>query len=91
MVMSGQTGDISSLYEFEWFQWVMFFQPKETYPNNKMFIVIWIGPAIDVGTAMTYKILRPDGGYVCCSTFRSWTFKEEANHVEGRRRRRPLQ
>ena len=26
--MSGQTGDISSLCEFEWFEWVMLFQPK---------------------------------------------------------------
>ena len=37
-VISGQTGDISSLCEFEWFEWVIFFQPKETYPDNKMFI-----------------------------------------------------
>ena len=63
-VMSGQTGNISSLCEFEWFEWVIFFQPKETYPDDKIFISIWLGPAIDVGTAMTYKILRPDGGYV---------------------------
>ena len=55
-VMSGQTGDISSLCEFEWFEWVMFFHPKETYPDNKMFIGRWLGPAINVGTAMTYKI-----------------------------------
>ena len=27
-VMSGQTGDISSLCEFEWFEWLIFFQPK---------------------------------------------------------------
>ena len=76
-VMSGQTGDISSLCEFEWFKWLMFFQPKETYPDNKMFIGRWLGPAIDVGTAMTYKILSPDGGYVCRSTLRSWTSNEE--------------
>ena len=63
-VMSGQTGDISSMCEFEWFEWVMFFQPKEIYPDDTMFIGRWIGPEIDFGTAMTYKILRPDGGYV---------------------------
>ena len=34
-VMSGQIGDISSLCEFEWFEWVMFFQPKETYLDEK--------------------------------------------------------
>ena len=44
-----------------------------------MFIGRWLGPEIDVGTVMTYKILRPDGGYVCRSTLRSWTCKEEAN------------
>ena len=49
--------DISSLCEFEWFEWVMFIQPKETYSDDKMFIGRWLGPAIAVGTAMTYKIL----------------------------------
>ena len=37
-VMSGQTGDISSLCEFEWFEWVIFFQLKETYLYDNMFI-----------------------------------------------------
>ena len=46
-----------------------------------MFIGRWLGPAIVVGTAITYNILRPDGGYVCRSTVRSWTSKEEANPV----------
>ena len=80
-VMSGQTGDIISLCEFEWFEWVMLFQLKETYPDEKIFIGRWLGPAIDVGTSVTYKILRPDDGYVCRSTLRSWTSNEEANPV----------
>ena len=46
-----------------------------------MFIGRWLGPATDVGNVMTYKILRPDGGYVCRSTFRSWTSNEEANPI----------
>ena len=46
-----------------------------------MFIGRWIDPEIDVGTVMTYKILRPDGEYVCRSTLRSWTSNEEANPV----------
>ena len=81
MVMSDQTGDIRSLCEFECFEWVMLFKPKETYQDNKMFIGRWLGPAIDVGTAMTYNILRSDGGYLCRSTLRSWTSNEEANPV----------
>ena len=39
------------------------------------------GPAIDVGTSMTYNILRPDGGFVFRSTLRSWTSNKEANPV----------
>ena len=46
-----------------------------------MFIGRWLGPAIDVGTAMTSKISRPDGDYVCRSTVGSWTYKEESNPV----------
>ena len=80
--MSGQTVDLSSLCEFEWFEWVMFFQPKEAYPEDKMFIGRWLGPATDVGTDITYKVLRPDGGYVCRSTVRYWTSKEEVNPVK---------
>ena len=71
--MSGQTGDISNLCEFEWFQWVMFYQPTERYPVDKMFVGRWLGPATDVGTAMTYKILLPNGGFVSRSTVRPWT------------------
>ena len=46
-----------------------------------MFIGRWLGPAIDDCTAMTYYILRPDGGYVCHSNLRSCTSNEEANPV----------
>ena len=33
----------------------------------------YLGPAIDVGSAMTYKILKPSGDYVCRSTVRQLT------------------
>ena len=46
-----------------------------------MFIGRLLGPSIDVGTFMTYNILRPDGRYVCRSTLRSWNSNEEANPV----------
>ena len=38
-----------------------------------------MGPAINVGTAKTYKILRFNGHFVCRGTVRAWTPKEEAN------------
>ena len=63
-VMMGQTADISHLCEYELFDWVMFYEPVNGYPNDKVTIGRYIGPAIDVGTAMTMKILKANGG-VC--------------------------
>merc|ERR1712051_907853 len=70
-LMTGQTGDISALCEFEWFQWVMFYQPTAQYPDGKMEIGRWLGPVIDVGTAMIYKILRFNCHFVCRGTVRA--------------------
>ena len=33
-VMTGQTTNSSNLCEYKWFQWVMYYQPKEGYPDN---------------------------------------------------------
>ena len=80
-VMTVKTADISNLCKYEWFQCMMYYQPKEGYPNDKMAIGKYLGPAIDVGNTMTYKILLPDGNYVCRLTVRPWTTAKEANHV----------
>ena len=46
----------------------MYYQPKEVYLDDKMAVGQYLGPAIDVGNDITYKILLPDGNYVCHST-----------------------
>ena len=51
----------------------MFYDPAATYPNAKPTIGRWIGPAIDVGSAMTHKVLKASGEYVCRTTVRAWT------------------
>ena len=63
-IMTGQTADISNLYEYEWFQWVMYYEPPLSYPDDKMRIGRYLGPANHVCTAVTY------GEYVCRSTVR---------------------
>ena len=57
----------------------MYYDPPLSYPDEKMCTGRYLGPAIDVGTAVTYKILKPNGKYVCRSTVRPWTCAEEAN------------
>ena len=59
-LMTGQNADISNICEYEWFQWVMYYEPPLTYPDEKMCIGRYLGTAIDVGTAVTYKILKPN-------------------------------
>ena len=56
-------------------------QTKEGYPDDKMAMGRYLGPAIDVSNSMTYKILLPDGNYVCHLTVCPWTPVEEANPV----------
>ena len=51
--ITGQNADISNIFEYEWFQPVMYYQPKEGYPNDKMAMGQYLGPSIDVNNAMT--------------------------------------
>ena len=57
----------------------MYYEPPLSYPDDNMCIERYVGPAIDVGTAMAYKILKPNGEYVCRSTVCPWTRAEETN------------
>ena len=57
----------------------MSYQPKEGYPDDKMAMGQFLGPAIDIGNAMTYKINFPDGNYVYRLTVRPWMLFEKAN------------
>ena len=77
--MTGQTADISAICEFEWFQWIMYYEPTESYPNDRMTIGRYLGPALDVGTALTHKILKSNGQVLARNTVRAWTPDEESN------------
>ena len=76
-VRTGQTVDNSNLCEYEWLQCVMYYQPKEGYPDDSMALGRYLGPAIDVSNAITYKMLLMDGNYVYCSAICTWTPVEE--------------
>jgi len=64
-IMSRSTADISNICEFAWFDWVMFRDNVPTYPDDKLILGRYLGPAIDVGSAMTMKILKQNGQVVC--------------------------
>ena len=60
-IMTRQTADISNICEYDLYEWVMFRDNTNSFPDDKRALVRYLGPATDVGSPMCYKILKPDG------------------------------
>ena len=73
------TADISDICEFEFYEWVMFNDSQATFLDTKFHVGRWLGPAVDVGSALTYKILKSNGQVVPRSTIRHLTLDELTN------------
>jgi hypothetical protein len=71
--MTGSTtdiSDISHICEFGWYDWVMFRDNVSTFPDIKLTLGRYLGPAANVGSALTAKILKSNRQTVCRSTRR---------------------
>jgi hypothetical protein len=75
-IMTGNTADISHIAEFGWYDWVMFRDNEPSFPDDKLILGHYLGPAIDTGLALTAKILKSNGVFVCRSTLWHLTNKE---------------
>jgi hypothetical protein len=69
-IMTGSTAGISHICEFGWYNWVMFRDDVPMFPDIKLTLGQYLGPATDVGLALTAKILKSNGQTVCRSTLR---------------------
>jgi len=85
--MTGSTADISHIAEFGWFDWVMYRDNIPSYPDDKLILGRYLGPATGIGSALTAKILQPNGQFVCRSTLRHLTDEElqSSIHLDMRR------
>ena len=70
-ILTGETGGISNLCKFKWFQRVMQYEPTDCYPDGKAQIGRWLGPAPVVSTAMSYKALKATGWFAHRGTVRA--------------------
>jgi len=52
-IMTGSTADISHIAEFGWYDWVMYRDNIPSYPDDKLILGRYLGPATDVGLALT--------------------------------------
>ena len=80
-VVSGETADISPFASFKWYEWVYFRDTAVAFPEPQMVLGRDIGPAIDIGPAMTRKILKDNGQVVYRSTVRPLTLDEMSDPV----------
>jgi len=69
--VSGETADISPFALFQWYEWVYFRDTTVSFPDDTMVLGRDLGPAIDIGPAMTRKILKANGRVVYQSTVRA--------------------
>jgi hypothetical protein len=76
--MSGETADISSLFKFEWFQWVWFWDEKASYPDASRVLGWCLGPSKSIGPAMCMHILKSNGRVVQRTTVGPLTQSELA-------------
>ena len=81
-IMSGKTSDISQFCEFEWYDWVYFRDSAVSFPEDKLVLGRYLGPSIDIGPALTAKILKQNGEIVHHSTYRGLTPEELASPTE---------
>ena len=75
-IIKGTTADISHIAEFGWYDWVMFRDNTPTFPDDRLVLGRYLGPATDMGSALTAKILKENGQFVCRSTLRHLTQQE---------------
>jgi hypothetical protein len=85
-MVSGETANISSIAEFKWYEWVMFRDTSISFPDSKMVLGRDLGPALDIGPAMTRKVIKRNGEIVFQSTVRSLTPDEMADPVRAKER-----
>ncbi len=87
-IITGNTANISHIAEFGWYDWVIFCDNKPSYPDDKLILGRYLGPTIDTGWALTAKILKLNGVFVCRSTLRHLTDEELDSPVHKDMRRK---
>ena len=75
-ILSGQTADISPFVEHAWYDWIYWWDTRSKMPEPREVLGRWLGPAIDIGPAMTSKILKENGQVIYSSTYRAITGDE---------------
>jgi hypothetical protein len=80
--VKGEPADISTISEYEWYEWVKFCDTSTSFPVSKVHSGRYVGAVIDIGPVMARKILKANGEVMYCAYVRSFTPEEIASPVE---------
>ncbi len=80
--MSSETADISQFCELGSYKWVKFCSTTVSFPEDPLVLGNYLGLSIDVGHAMTAKILTPTCKVVHHSKYKLVTPEEIADPVK---------
>jgi hypothetical protein len=80
--IKGETVDISTISEYDWYEWVKFRDTATKFPLSKIQLGRDLGDAIDIGPTMTRKILKQNGMVMCISSVISLTQDELQSPTE---------
>jgi hypothetical protein len=69
-VMTGETPDISTFTNFNFYQFVIYYDPYDSDNDRKgcCKLAHWLGPSELVGQGLSYYLLKPNGRYIARST-----------------------
>eukprot|EP00978_Attheya_sp_CCMP212_P031243 scaffold117437_cov27-Attheya_sp.AAC.1 len=59
-------------------EWVLYYDKKAQYPDDKQKLARWLGPSFEVGSALCAKLLKENGQYAFRTTYRGLT-EDKAN------------
>ena len=77
--MKGYTADISTICEYEWYEWVIYNETTWELPDPKFVLGQYLGPSIYAVSTKTSKILRKNDEAVPRSTLCYLTMEEMDN------------
>ena len=81
-VMTEQTANIGPWCDFQWFQWVKYYDEVAGFPEDKQALARYLGPSVGIGSLLTGKLLKTNGNYYYTSSFRALTPDEIASPIE---------
>jgi hypothetical protein len=84
--VKGETVDISTTAEYDWYEWVKFRDTAAKFPVSKIQLGRDLGAAIDIGPTMARKILKKNKQVIYRTYFRSFTPDEIQSSSERKER-----